>query len=85
MDIVAMLLINGLAEGALIFLMASGLSIILGLMGGVVNYAHGTLFLWGGGYVFIWIYHISDSFILGVLAGIVVVFLLGIFFEKFFC
>lgn len=82
MDIVAMLLINGLAEGALIFLMASGLSIILGLMG-VVNYAHGTLFLWGG-YVFIWIYHISDSFILGVLAGIVVVFLLGIFFEKFF-
>ncbi len=64
MDIVAMLLINGLAEGALIFLMASGLSIILGLMG-VVNYAHGTLFLWGG-YVFIWIYHISDSFILGV-------------------
>ncbi|SDY91921.1 amino acid/amide ABC transporter membrane protein 1, HAAT family (TC 3.A.1.4.-) [Proteiniborus ethanoligenes] len=82
MDIIVTLLINGFAEGALIFLMASGLSIILGLMG-VVNFTHGTLFLWGG-YVFIWIYHMTGSFILGILAAIVVVFLLGIFFEKLF-
>lgn len=82
MDIIITLLINGIAEGSLIFLMASGLSIILGLMG-VVNFTHGTLFLWGG-YVFIWIYHMTGSFLLGVLAAIVIVFLLGIFFEKFF-
>lgn len=82
MDIVAMLLINGFAEGAVIFLMASGLSIILGLMG-VVNFTHGTLFLWGG-YVFVWIYQLTDKFFLGVLAAIVIVFLLGAIFEKFF-
>lgn len=48
------LLVNGLAQGALIFLMASGLSIILGMMG-VINFAHGTLFLWGG-YGYVWSY-----------------------------
>ncbi len=82
MDIILTLLMNGLAEGALIFLMASGLSIILGLMG-VVNFTHGTLFLWGG-YVFIWIYKMTGSFVLGVLAAIIIVFILGAFFEKFF-
>lgn len=49
------LIINGLAQGALIFLMASGLSIILGMMG-VINFAHGTLFLWGG-YMYVWSYY----------------------------
>ncbi len=49
------LIINGLAQGALIFLMASGLSIILGMMG-VVNFSHGTLFLWGG-YSYVWSYY----------------------------
>lgn len=49
------LIINGLAQGALIFLMASGLSIILGMMG-VINFAHGTLFLWGG-YSYVWSYY----------------------------
>lgn len=49
------LAINGLAQGALIFLMASGLSIILGMMG-VINFAHGTLFLWGG-YSYVWSYY----------------------------
>lgn len=82
MDIVLTLLINGLAEGALIFLMASGLSIILGLMG-VVNFTHGTLFIWGG-YVFIWIYKATNHFWLGILAAVVIVFLLGLLFEKLF-
>lgn len=82
MDIFITLLINGLAEGALIFLMASGLSIILGLMG-VVNFTHGTLFLWGG-YCFIWIYTLTGSFLMGILGAIAIVFVLGIFFEKFF-
>lgn len=82
MDIFLTLIINGLSEGALIFLMASGLSIICGLMG-VVNFSHGTLFIWGG-YVFVWIYKMTNSFVLGILAAVVSVFLLGIIFEKFF-
>ncbi len=82
MDIFLTLIINGLSEGALIFLMASGLSIICGLMG-VVNFSHGTLFIWGG-YVFVWIYKMTNSFILGILAAVVSVFILGIIFERFF-
>lgn len=82
MDIFLTLIINGLSEGALIFLMASGLSIICGLMG-VVNFSHGTLFIWGG-YTFVWIYKMTNSFILGILAAVVVVFILGIIFERFF-
>ena len=53
------LVVSGLAEGALIFLMASGLSIILGMMG-VINFAHGTLFLWGG-YVYMFSYYTIRS------------------------
>lgn len=82
MDIFLTLLINGLSEGALIFLVASGLSIILGLMG-VVNFAHGTLFIWGG-YTFTAIYLSTGNFILGLISAIAFVFLLGIIFEKLF-
>ncbi len=55
MDTLITLVINGLAQGALLFLMASGLSIILGFMG-VLNFAHGTLFLWGG-YSYVYSYY----------------------------
>ncbi len=82
MDVFFMLLINGLAEGALIFLMASGLSIILGLMG-VVNFTHGTLFIWGG-YIYISTYNRTQSFLLAVLAAMAAVFVLGAVFEKLF-
>ena len=76
------ILFNGISEGCLIFLMASSLSIILGLMG-VVNFAHGTLFLWGA-YVFGWIYNLTGSFLLAIVAAIVVGFGLGFLFEKVF-
>ena len=40
------LTIAGLAMGMLIFLVASGVSVIFGLMD-VLNFAHGALFAWG--------------------------------------
>jgi len=76
------LLFNGISEGAHIFLMASSLSVILGLMR-VVNFAHGALFLWGA-YVFRWIFVLTNSFPLGILAAIVACFILGLVFEKIF-
>lgn len=82
MNIFIMLLINGLAEGALIFLMAAGLSIILGLLG-VVNFTHGTLFIWGG-YMSIWVYGLTGSFILAVGAAILAGILMGLVFERLF-
>jgi len=76
------LLFNGISEGALYFLMAASLSVILGLMG-VVNFAHGTLFLWGA-YVFRMVYVLTGSFVLGILAATVAGFVLGLIFEKAF-
>ncbi|GAG54232.1 unnamed protein product, partial [marine sediment metagenome] len=40
-------LLNGLSYGMLLFLLASGLSIVLGLMG-IWNLAHAGLFMVGG-------------------------------------
>ncbi|NWJ45629.1 MAG: branched-chain amino acid ABC transporter permease [Chloroflexi bacterium] len=48
-------LINGLVESSVLFLMASGLSLIFGLMD-VVNFAHGAVFTWGG-YIFVWAFN----------------------------
>jgi len=76
------LLFNGISEGALYFLMAASLSVILGLMG-VVNFAHGTLFLWGA-YVFRMVFIFTGSFILGIIAAAAAGFVLGIIFEKAF-
>ena len=55
------LTIAGLAMGMLLFLVASGVSIIFGLMD-VLNFAHGALFAWGAyvgftvfGYLMKWV------------------------------
>lgn len=46
MELFVNLIINGLATGMLIFLLAAGLTLIFGLMD-VLNFAHGGLFVWG--------------------------------------
>jgi branched-chain amino acid transport system permease protein len=76
------LFINGLAEAALLFLLAAGLTIILGMMG-VLNFAHGTLFLWGG-YVHVWLYAQTGDFILSLAGATATGFLLGLAFERLF-
>ena len=76
------LLFNGISEGALYFLMAASLSVILGLMG-VVNFAHGTLFLWGA-YVFRMVFIFTGNFFLAIVAAAAAGFILGIIFEKAF-
>lgn len=67
------LLINGLAQGMLIFLIASGLSLIFGLMR-VINFAHGSFFMWGA-YIGMTVFYSTGSFFLAILAG----FLFGLF------
>jgi branched-chain amino acid transport system permease protein len=87
------LTIAGLAMGMLLFLIASGVSIIFGLMD-VLNFAHGALFAWGayvGFSVFGWLrgWVEADSvlqnfavFFVAILAAMVVVAGLGIILEK---
>ncbi|MBK3495034.1 branched-chain amino acid ABC transporter permease [Viridibacillus sp. YIM B01967] len=80
MDLFINLFINGLATGMLIFLLASGLTLIFGLMD-VLNFAHGGLFVWGA-YSGIFAYTWSGSFIVGILGAIVTGFVLGWVTEK---
>ncbi|MDB5990039.1 MAG: branched-chain amino acid transporter permease [Herbaspirillum sp.] len=68
-------LFNGLTFAALLFLVASGFTLIFGLMR-IVNLAHGAMYLMGG-YVAYAVGGMSGSFILGLAAAAVVVALLG--------
>ena len=87
------LTIAGLAMGMLLFLIASGVSIIFGLMD-VLNFAHGALFAWGAyvgfsvfGMLRNWVE--ADSvlqnfgvFFVAILAAMMSVAMLGIILEK---
>jgi branched-chain amino acid transport system permease protein len=71
---------NGLALGALLALISSGLTIIYGTLG-VLNLAHGAMFMLGGyaGYV---AYEYSGSYIVAVIAGSLFVMVLGVVLER---
>ncbi|MGY4232586.1 branched-chain amino acid transport system permease protein [Bradyrhizobium sp. USDA 4449] len=73
-------LFNGLALGALLALISSGLTIIYGTLG-VLNLAHGAMFMIGGYAGFV-TYQYTDSFILAVIAGSLFVMLLGVVMER---
>jgi branched-chain amino acid transport system permease protein len=73
-------LLNGLSFGGLLFFVASGFTLIFGLMR-IVNLAHGGFFLVGG-FVGLSTIRLTGSFILGVLAGGVAIALLGAFTER---
>ena len=87
------LTIAGLAMGMLLFLVASGVSIIFGLMD-VLNFAHGALFAWGA-YVGFSVFQLlmklveADSvlknvavFLLAMAAAMIAVAVLGIILER---
>ncbi len=71
---------NGLVLGALLALISSGLTIIYGTLG-VLNLAHGALFMLGGyaGWV---AYHATGSYLVAVAAGSVFVLIVGIVMER---
>jgi branched-chain amino acid transport system permease protein len=71
---------NGLALGALLALISSGLTIVYGTLG-VLNLAHGAMFMLGGyaGYV---AYEYTGSYIVAVIAGSVFVMILGVVMER---
>ena len=87
------LTVAGLAMGMLLFLVASGVSIIFGLMD-VLNFAHGALFAWGA-YVGFSVFKLMRNwveapsvlenfgvFFVAMLAGMVAVAILGVILER---
>ena len=74
------LTLSGLSTGMMIFLLASGLSLIFGLMG-VLNFAHGSLFMVGG-YTGVTVFAHSGSFTLALLTGMLTGMLVGWLIER---
>ena len=71
---------NGLALGALLALISSGLTIIYGTLG-VLNLAHGAMFMLGGYAGFV-AYQATGSYIVAVAAGALSLLVLGIVMER---
>jgi branched-chain amino acid transport system permease protein len=71
---------NGLVLGALLALISSGLTIIYGTLG-VLNLAHGAMFMLGGyaGYV---AFTYTNSFIVAIVAGSLFVAAVGVLLER---
>lgn len=73
-------LFNGLVLGALLALISSGLTIIYGTLG-VLNLAHGAMFMLGG-YAGYMAFQASGSFIVAVIAGTLFLLVVGLLMER---
>ena len=71
--------LNGLQYGLLLFLIASGLTLIFGIMG-VINLAHGSFYMIGA-YLAFWLTGALGNFWVALPAGIALAVLLGIALE----
>jgi branched-chain amino acid transport system permease protein len=80
MNIYVFQALNGLGVGMVYFLLSVGLSIIFGLLG-VVNFAHGALFLMGA-YAAMAVGGATGSFVAGLLASFAVVAVVGLASER---
>jgi branched-chain amino acid transport system permease protein len=79
MKLFIMTILNGLTLAALYFLVASGFTLVFGLMRNV-NLAHGSLYL-AGAYLGFTILELTGSWILGVAAGFLSMAIMGLLFQ----
>lgn len=75
-----MQILNAMALSSLLFIVASGFTLIFGLLR-VVNLAHGTLYLLGG-YIGMTITVASGSFMLGIVGAAVAIAILGFSLDR---
>src|SRR3546814_21159981 len=71
---------NGLALGVLLSLIAAGLTIIYGTLG-VINFAHGALFVVGA-YAGFSVFTSTGSFLLSIAGGSLAAMLVGLLMER---
>ena len=76
-------LLNGLQFGAMLFLLAAGLTLIFGIMG-VINLAHGSFYMLGAYVSYSLVKAFDSHFWLGVLIAPVVVAVIGYVVERRF-
>lgn len=74
-------LLNGVQYGLLLFLVASGLTLVFGIMG-IINLAHGAMYMIGA-YLAFSLTSLTGSLVLAILLGIPVVIAIGVVIERF--
>jgi branched-chain amino acid transport system permease protein len=80
-ELILMQLFSGVALGAILVITALGLSIIFGMLG-VVNFAHGALFMVGA-YAGLWVASLTGSFWWGLVLAPIAIGLFGMLIEYF--
>jgi branched-chain amino acid transport system permease protein len=73
-------ILNGLTFAGLLFIVASGFTLIFGLLR-IVNLAHGALYL-SGGYVGYTVASLTGSFIAGIFGAMVVIAIIGFVLDQ---
>jgi branched-subunit amino acid ABC-type transport system permease component len=73
----------GLSKGMFIWLVASGLTLIFGVLG-VLNFAHGAFYMLGAYFCYTLLSLMADNFWLGLILGPLCVCAVGFVMERFF-
>ncbi|MCK2148200.1 MULTISPECIES: branched-chain amino acid ABC transporter permease [Marinobacter] len=79
-ELIFVQLVNGIQYGLLLFLIASGLTLVFGVMG-ILNLAHGSMYMVGA-YLVWYFVSITGSFTLSALLSAVIALGLGILIER---
>jgi branched-chain amino acid transport system permease protein len=78
----AVQLLNGVQYGLVLFLVASGLTLVFGILG-VINLAHGAFYMLGA-YLAYWLAAFTGSFLAALAGGVVIAFAAGMLLETVF-
>ena len=69
-------LLNAVQYGMVLFLVASGLTLVFGILG-VINLAHGAFYMLGA-YLAYWIALMTGNFLVALVGGVAIAFVLGL-------
>lgn len=74
-------MLNGIQYGFLLFLVASGLTLIFGIMG-IINLAHGAFYMLGA-YIVYWLIGYTENLFFAILIGLLIMLVVGFLIERF--
>jgi len=80
LSLFALQLINGVEYGLLLFMVASGLTLVFGVLG-VLNFAHGSFYMLGA-YLAWWLSERTGNLLLAILVGLPAMALIGLLVER---
>jgi branched-chain amino acid transport system permease protein len=83
MESIVHVCLAGLSTGMFIWLVASGLTLIFGVLG-VLNFAHGSFYMLGAYFCYTVLSHMGNNFWMGLILGPLCVCVVGFVVERFF-